>query len=182
MNSYELRRQDGTESGVWACGACHRPHAQTIRAGVPVSDANRSRAESCCVPRNCGRCGLPTERDVLGDYRRIHTACVPPPDPPHPSMRNPWARLLFRRMSDISEECWAAAWLIGNEYQLWSALAGENSRYGQCDLSADDIEELRVLSTQAQGWIWTGGPGVYTPQLVSVDTWASLVARGEDDL
>jgi hypothetical protein len=111
----------------------------------------------------------------------MHAACVPPPDPPHPSMTNPWARLLFRRMSDISEDCWAATWLIGNEYRLWRALAGEGSRYGLCDVSADELEELRLLSAQAQGWIWTGGPGVYTPQLVSFDTWTTLLAQSDED-
>jgi hypothetical protein len=30
MNSYQLFRQDGTPSGVWSCGECHRAHAQTI--------------------------------------------------------------------------------------------------------------------------------------------------------
>lgn len=91
--------------------------------------------------------------------------------------RIPWARLLFRRMSAISEECWAASWLIGNEYRLWDALFGDGIGCGQGGLSPDDLEELRILSAQAQGWIWTGVSDAYTPQVVSFEEWTRLLAR-----
>ncbi len=180
MNSYELTRPDGTPSGAWACGACDRVHVQTVRNYKPVSEANHARADLCCVPRNCAYCGLPTERDVVGDFPRVHATCIPPPDPPHPSMANPWARLLFRRMSDISEECWAAAWLIGNEYALWQMLQGDTRRFGQCEVLADELDELRLLSDQAQGWIWTGGAGIYIPQFVSLDEWAAILLEAKE--
>ncbi len=176
MNSYALLRPDGAASGVWACGACHRAHAQTRRGTAPASDANRARAEQCCVPRQCRVCGIPTTPDVLGDYPVVHDTCLPPPRPPHPSMGNPWARLLHRRMSDISEDGYAAGWLIGNEYSLWRMLQGGDRRYGQIVVTSEDLEELRLLSEQAGGWIWTDRDGSDQPQLVSFDAWQSLMA------
>jgi hypothetical protein len=96
-------------------------------------------------------------------------------------MANPWARLLFRRMSDISEDCYAAQWLIGNEYSLWQMLQGASSSYGTCDVSAEELEELRLLSEMANGWIWTGGAGNYIPQLVSLKEWAELMSDGKKE-
>ncbi len=178
MNSYPLLRPDGTASGVWACGACHRAHAQT-HGIAPVSDANHDRAERCCVPRECRICGGPTARDVLGDYPSVHDTCLPPPRPLHLSMADPWARLLYRRMSDISEDGYAAGWRIGNEYALWRMLQGGDRRYGQIVVSSEDLDELRLLSEHAHGWIWTDRHGTDEPQLVSFATWRDLMAREE---
>ncbi len=179
MQSYPLQRPDGTESGVWACGACHRAHAQTSRHALPETHANRARAEQCCVPRACRICGRQTVRDVLGDYPSVHVECLPAPPPPHASMTGPWARLLYRRMSDISEDGYAAGWLIGNEFSLWRMLHGGDPRYGQTVVSPDDLEELRVLSEQAGGWIWTDRDGRDEVQLVPFDTWRAIVARAD---
>jgi hypothetical protein len=38
MKAYELTRPDGTASGVWACGECHKPHM--IAQGRP-GDVNK---------------------------------------------------------------------------------------------------------------------------------------------
>jgi hypothetical protein len=180
MNSYELRRPDGTGAGVWGCGACHRVHAGTVGTGTSASDANRDSAEACCVPRTCSFCGRVTERDVLGRYPAVHEACLAAamaPGPPHPSMENPWARLLYRRMSDISEEGYYAGWLIGNEFSLWRMLEGGGRCYGQCVVSDADLEELRLLSERANGWIWTGGSDEHVPQLVSFARWEELAKQ-----
>jgi hypothetical protein len=171
VQSYPLLRPDGAESGVWACGACHRAHAQTRRNALPETEANRTRAEQCCVPRTCRICGRPTERDVLGDHAGVHLECLPAPAPPHATMTGPWARLLYRRMSDISEEGYAAGWRIGLEFALWRMLQGGDRRYGQTVVSADDLEELRLLSERAGGWIWTDRDGSDQPQLVPWEVW-----------
>ena len=97
-------------------------------------------------------------------------------------MSNPWARLLFRRMSDISEDCYAAAWLIGNEYSLWQILQRRGTRYGQCDVTAEELEELRLLSEKANGWIWTGGEGAYQPRLVSFEEWENLFDQAKEEV
>jgi hypothetical protein len=93
------------------------------------------------------------------------------PDFSHPSMADPWARLLFRRMSEISEEAFAAGWYIGNEFLLWRALQGEGETI---DLSPEELEELRVLSREANGWIWTGEEDEYLLRLVSFEEWRGL--------
>jgi hypothetical protein len=93
------------------------------------------------------------------------------PDFSHPSMADPWARLLFRRMSEISEEAFAAGWYIGNEFLLWRALHGEGETI---DLSPEELEELRVLSREANGWIWTGEEDEYLLRLVSFEEWRGL--------
>ena len=97
MNSYELLRPDGTGTGIWSCGECHKPHLVATRAGKPASDSNRRFAEECCAPRNCRYCGQITDRDWGGQFRREHEECIPryEPVPPHPSMTNPYARLLY---------------------------------------------------------------------------------------
>jgi hypothetical protein len=175
MDIYQLWRPDGSPSGAWACGACHRVHAQSF-GRLPNSDDNRHRAERCCAPQSCRYCGKATAPDVLGDSSTYHLECLPAPDPPHPSLANPWARLLYRRMSDISEDGWAAGWLLGNEFALWDAVHGGRRSYGQHVLSDEEIEELRVLSEAAQGWILTGHADEHAPQLVSFERWSAVLA------
>ena len=184
MNSYELVRPDGTGTGVWACGACNKVHLVAQRANVPVSDLNREFAEKCCVPRNCRYCGEQTDRDLFGEYGWAHETCIPKYEvaPPHPSMANPFARLLYQKMSAISQDCWAAGWMMGNEYALWDALHGASHRYGWSHISYEELEELRVLSELAGGWIWTGPPRTYTPQFVSFEIWKSIVESVDESL
>ena len=179
MNSYELLRPDGTGTGIWSCGECHKPHLVATLAGQPASDSNRRFAEECCAPRNCRYCGQITDRDWSGQFRREHEECVPKyaPVPQHRSMTNPYARLLYQKMSDISEDSWCAGWLSGNEYALWEILHGARHEYGWGDVRYEDLEELRILSDHARGWIWTGSDKEYTPQLVTLVEWESIRAE-----
>jgi hypothetical protein len=90
------------------------------------------------------------------------------------SLTNPYARLLYRKMSNISEDSWCAGWLSGNEYALWEILHGDRHEYGWGDVRYEDLEELRTLSEHARGWIWTGPAKEYTPQLVTFVEWESI--------
>ncbi len=92
-------------------------------------------------------------------------------------MANPFARLLYEKMSAISEDCWCAGWLVGNEYALWKILHDDRHEYGLATVSYEDLEELRILSELANGWIWTGREGEYTPQLVTFAEWQALYAE-----
>lgn len=69
-------------------------------------------------------------------------------------------KALYERMSDISEECYAAGWMTGNEYTLWGMVANpEASRsYGMSDVRESDLNELREISNEIGGWIrWFDG-------------------------
>jgi hypothetical protein len=44
-------------------------------------------------------------------------------------MTNPFARLLYQKMSAIREDFWAAVWWTGNEYALWEILSGDRHDY-----------------------------------------------------
>ena len=179
MNSYELLRPDGTGTGVWACGKCQKPHVVAWRANKPVAESNKKAADGCCAPRNCHYCGQPTERDWSGQFQWAHDGCVPKyePPPPHPSMASPFARLLYEKMSAISEDMWCAGWLSGNEYALWRILHSDSHEYGLGLVAYADLEELRVLSEHANGWIWTGRGMEHTPQLVPFAQWHALFAE-----
>ena len=45
------------------------------------------------------------------------------------------------------------------------------------DVRYEDLEELRILSEHARGWIWTGPDKEYTPQLVTLVEWESIRAE-----
>jgi hypothetical protein len=179
MNSYELLRPDGAGTGIWACGECHKPHVVAWRANKPVADLNKKAAEECCAPRLCHYCGRPTEQDWSGQFEWAHAGCVPKyePPPPHPSMANPFARLLYEKMSAISQDFWCAGWMWGNEFALWEILHGDRHEYGAGVVTYEDLEELRVLSEHANGWIWTGRGREHTPQLVTFAHWKALFAE-----
>lgn len=177
MDSYPFLRPDGAETGAWGCGACHRAHAQTNRNSLPQSEANHASAERCCVPRHCGVCGKTTERDVFGNYAYVHPECLPPLPAPHASMASPWARLLHRRLSDLSQDGYGGGWVLDNEFALWRMLQGGDPRHGWYVVTPEDLDELRVLSEQAGGWIWTGDDD--RPRLVSFERWRELAARAD---
>jgi hypothetical protein len=73
------------------------------------------------------------------------------------------AGLLARFMSDLSEDYWAAGWLTGLEFELWTAVREEASRVGQANAA-----RLRYLSSKCGGWIVWGGRG---PRYVTLEEW-----------
>jgi hypothetical protein len=63
-------------------------------------------------------------------------------------------RELARLMTDISERCWCAGWLMGLEYALWSSVVrGKEKSYGVDLITCDDIRNLKELSQSIGGWI-----------------------------
>lgn len=64
-------------------------------------------------------------------------------------------RALYQLMSDISEECYCAGWMSGNEYTLWRMVSDqtEERRYGMHEVEAEQIDDMRAISAEIGGWI-----------------------------
>lgn len=64
-------------------------------------------------------------------------------------------RRLGELMSEISEDCYCAGWMHGNEYTLWSMIAvpGASRDYGMDAVSEEDLAELKLLSDRLGGWV-----------------------------
>ena len=64
-------------------------------------------------------------------------------------------RALYQLMSDISEDCYCAGWMIGNEFTLWEMVADPAAKrdYGQGEVKQWQIDDLRAISTEVGGWI-----------------------------
>jgi hypothetical protein len=98
------------------------------------------------------------------------------------------ARDLCELVCDISEDCYAAGWMRGIEYELWATcLNGKPHRYGQSAISDEQITKLRDLHARCDGWwYWhddTTGGGSNTeewgPRFVTTTEWtARLAAKG----
>lgn len=60
---------------------------------------------------------------------------------------------LASEMSRISEDCWCASWLSGLAYDLWNFIHERGpGEWGQGEVTAADVVNLRVLSERAGGW------------------------------
>ncbi|WP_294636574.1 hypothetical protein [uncultured Aquabacterium sp.] len=62
-------------------------------------------------------------------------------------------RKLYDLMSDISEDCWCAGWMCGNEYAIWDALKTGDRQYGMMEMDSDLLAEVARLSAKTGGWI-----------------------------
>lgn len=86
---------------------------------------------------------------------------------------------LLSLMTGISEEFWAAGWMSGLEYSLWVAVEGGSRRYGMGELSERQVQLLRLLAEEAEGWwIWEGGPK-FIPLMEWRGKFAASGAAGE---
>jgi hypothetical protein len=179
MRPYELQRPNGEPSGVWACGECGRVHLIAYTHPVPDGHANQLSAELCCAPHDCIYCGKPTERALDGQFPWSHRECtkVDPP-PPHPSMSDPFARLLYQRISNLCEDRYHSGWMECFEFDMWAALHGNVHPESYAALTPEEKEELQTLCTFAGGWIWAGGVGNFIPQLVSLQRWDEILQSG----
>jgi hypothetical protein len=82
---------------------------------------------------------------------------------------------LYMLMSDISEECYCAGWLIDNEFRLWSAVAdpADDRQYGMGEIEPEQIAKLKELSELVGGWIvWKDGA-----QFVPMQEWLAMYAE-----
>lgn len=61
---------------------------------------------------------------------------------------------LSQLMSDISEECWCASWLIGTEFVLWEAVLNGPMDWGQGRINEEQIDTLKALSNRYDCWIF----------------------------
>jgi len=105
-----------------------------------------------------------------GHLEEIEKSEVPPPFSPYPAdwseneriakeamqSANPDAALhLLAFMEKISEDCWSAGWITGNGHNLWTIMlkgSTEPVQYGDQPLEPKDIQTLKMLNQQCQGW------------------------------
>jgi hypothetical protein len=77
-----------------------------------------------------------------------------PEVPYQETINTPAARLLYRVMTGISEDCWCAGWFVDCEYALWANLTGKDVLGVRAwRISAYEVEELRLAHEVAGGWI-----------------------------
>ena len=78
---------------------------------------------------------------------------------------------LYDRMSGISEDCFCAGWIGGNEYDIWNALQHGDSSPAHRRMSPRLLRRCQVLSAEIGGWIyWADGP-----QFAPMAQWLALV-------
>ena len=91
---------------------------------------------------------------------------------------------LYELMSDISEDCYCAGWMMGNEYAIWAALQSGDRRYGLGEMDAEQLERCRHLAAELDGWIlWVDDdtdPDMpveeWGPRFVPMAQWLAMVA------
>lgn len=83
----------------------------------------------------------------------------------------PEQRALADYMSELSEKAWHAGWIAHLEYDLWDAIMGGSSSFGQMYLTAKQLQALRGLSERCAGWIVYDHATEET--FVPIDEWKS---------
>jgi hypothetical protein len=79
---------------------------------------------------------------------------------------------LFALMAGISEECWCAGWMSGNEFALWKVKP--DTQYGQGVITERQARLLELLSEECDGWwMWEDGP-----KFVSREKFAAHIKTG----
>ncbi len=83
---------------------------------------------------------------------------------------------LVNFMSGISEYYYCAGWLTGLEFILWGmAYHGHDREFGMGEVSNDEIEHLKQLSEDADGWWrWDNEDG---NRFVTLDEWRAIYAK-----
>lgn len=56
-------------------------------------------------------------------------------------------------MSEISERCYFAGWMINLEYVLWDVLESGQRKFGQGIITTEDVTQLKALSDKSESWI-----------------------------
>lgn len=87
-------------------------------------------------------------------------------------------------MSNASEDCYCAGWLMGCEHTLWDAAhAGGDFDWGQSTVKRRTLDAMLELSEACGLWVhWPdddrGRPGD-GPQTIPIDEWLKLHAEWE---
>ena len=88
------------------------------------------------------------------------------------------ARRLRAYMSSLCRRAYGEGWLDHLEFALWHAVVSGPMRYGQLQIDAATIAELRVLSDECGGWINVVAPG--EERCVPLPEWQDLYANNVD--
>ena len=80
---------------------------------------------------------------------------------------------LAKTMSDISEECWFAGWMKGNEVALWTSLKTGDREYGATEIQESDLARLKHLHELAGGW-WIWPDDEDHPRFVPTNEWLGI--------
>lgn len=79
---------------------------------------------------------------------------------------------LMNLMSEISERCWNAGWLMHTEFVLWKAVQEGPIHWGHGTITAEDIARLKQLADLTDGWIvWDDTDGKV---FISMEQWLNI--------
>jgi hypothetical protein len=81
-------------------------------------------------------------------------------------------------MSELSEECYCAGWLIGLEFSLWKAMNTGKGSGGFGCLREFELAHLRELSEACGGWIVWGKDG---EEFVPLEEWKEYYVKHRPD-
>ena len=98
---------------------------------------------------------------------------LPPQLDPIPA--SPASKLMDGAMSEISEDRYAAGWMIDTERAIWAALHGDDP-WGVADSHRDELAAIEALSVLAGVWVVWTGEGTTA---VTRSSWAAFVAAAE---
>lgn len=90
------------------------------------------------------------------------------------------ARELVELMGEISEDHYAAGWLMGLEHSLWRlAFETPEDTFGFSSLSMVERGKLIELTHRCQGWwVWSERRG--GRRFLTYDEWLPMYQRGEN--
>ena len=83
-------------------------------------------------------------------------------------------KLLGEMMSEISERCWYAGWMLSAEYVLWQAVVEGPASWGHGTISEADIATLKALWEEAGGWIMFDQFGPDDEVIVANQRWREI--------
>lgn len=94
---------------------------------------------------------------------------------------------LYELMSDISEDCWCAGWMSGNEFSLWCLVSNPSAsrQYGQRAICERDRSRLAALAKEIGGWVYwhddeyepTLPRAEWGPRFIAMDAWPARYER-----
>jgi hypothetical protein len=95
----------------------------------------------------------------------------------------PLQRTLYELMSEISEDCWCAGWMMGNEFSLWDAIVTGDRTYGMAFMDEWLLASCKALAEQIGGWIeWRDDEQGLTnaewgPYFIAMPEWLDKFAK-----